>query len=500
MVTLVTFACVSKETLALPAFPGAQGFGAVSVGGRGGAVYKITTLGGGNETGSLRWALSQEGPKIIVFDVSGVIDISATNGGGNTFDFSYTTIAGQTAPGAGITIKGQLLNQFSKYSLPDDQREIWTNLIMRYLRVRYEGALDSQSDCLRLANVHQSILDHVDVSWGADELIEMNAARNNTVQWSAMVEGSTVGKQAEHNFGFMSAYRSSEITFHHNLLAHNVRRNPYNGVNMFEHINNVCYNFEAGFHFYPTSKNYDNPGDPYDTNTIGNYFKDGPDYDRLRRVKDNLWVAPAYSYTQYGDFFQSGNYFDWISAYLEDSAKGYIDLFNMDHLPTIYKNTIYFGNAAMERSTPFAVDHNYPVTTETALDAYNAVLEKSGCLPHDWVMSRIISEVKTGTGSMGRVDPPGNDLMYGLTPGSAPADTDNDGMPDNWETSHGLDPDNASDRNDIVPTGVSADDRHKGYTYIEYYINELADNLHKADTAPPVDIPSPPQALRIETS
>ena len=114
-------------------------------------------------------------------------------------------------------------------------------------------------------------------------------------------------------------------------------------------------------------------------------------------------------------------------------------------------------------------------------------------------MKRIINEVKTGTGSWGRVDPPGNDLMYGLTPGTAPQDSDNDSMPDNWETSHGLNPDNASDRNDIVPAGASENDRHKGYTYIEYYINELADNLNEVDTKPPVVIPSPPQGLRIET-
>jgi pectate lyase len=492
------FVCVSEDALALPAFPGAQGFGAVSVGGRGGEVYKVTTLSGGKEEGSLRWALFQPGPKIITFDVSGVIDISTTNGGGNTFDFSYTTIAGQTAPGAGVTIKGQLLSVYSVATLPDDQRVIMSDLIMRFIRVRYEGELDNQADGLRLNNVHNSIVDHVDVSWAADELLTMIGSRNNTVQWSAMVEGDTGGRDSAHNYGFLSGKHCSEITMHHNLFAHNTRRNPYNGVNMFEHINNVCYNFEAGFHFYPTSGNYDNPGDQYDTNTIGNYFKDGVDYDRLRLIS-NQWVIPAYDYCKHGDWYQSGNYFDWIAEHYNDPAKGYVDLFNND-LPRPYKKTIYSDEdssvGTTKRFIPFIVNHSYSVATETALDAYDSVLEKSGCLPHDWVMQRIINEVRAGTGSMGRVNPPGNDLMYGLTPGTAPQDSDNDGMPDNWETSHGLNPNNTSDKNDIVPAGESENNRHTGYTYIEYYINELADNLHEVVTKPLV-IPSPPQALRI---
>lgn len=495
------FVCVSEDALALPAFPGAEGFGAVSVGGRGGEVYKVTTLSGGKEEGALRWALFQPGPKIITFDVSGVIDISATNGGGNTFDFSHTTIAGQTAPGAGITIKGQLLSVYSVATLPDDKRVIMSDLIMRFIRVRYEGKLDNQADCLRLDNVHDSIVDHVDVSWAADELISVIGSRNSTVQWSAMVEGSITGTQGKHNFGFLSGKYSSEITMHHNLFAHNSRRNPYNGVNMFEHINNVAYNFEAGFHFYPASKNYDNPGDQYDTNSINNYYKNGSDYDRSQLIGVK-WIYPAYEYGKCGDLYQSGNYFDWIAEYYNDPARGYVDLFDND-LPRDYRKSVFSdednNKGITKRFTPFTVEHSYPVTTETAVDAYDSVLEKSGCLPHDWVMERITNEVRTGTGSWGRVEPPENDLMYGLTPGTAPQDSDNDGMPDNWETSHGLNPDNASDRNDIVPAGASENDRHKGYTYIEYYINELADNLNEVDTKPPVVVPSPPQGLRIET-
>ncbi len=480
-VILGTFVCISEDAMAVPAFPGAQGFGAVSVGGRGGEVYKVATLSSGEEEGSLRWALDKPGPKIIVFDVSGVIELDGS------YDLSHTTIAGQTAPGAGITIKGQIKNSWSGYTGTP-----WPNIIMRFLRVRYDGPIDSKSDCIMIANVHKSIFDHVDVAWGGDELIDMNAANQNTIQWSAIVEGDPEGRN--HHYGIMFAYGSQKVTMHHNLLAHNIRRNPYNGAEMFEHINNVTYNFEAGFHWYGTTSN---GGDPYDTNTIGNYFKDGPDYDRMNI---DGWVHPAYTYAKSGDWYQSGNYFDWVAKYYNDPAKGYVDLFDND-LPSSVKKTPYNDAAGdsigtIKRYTPFIVDHSYPVTIQDAQEAYESVLEKAGCLPHDWVMKRITNEVRTGTGSWGRVDPPNGDLMYGLTPGTAPVDTDKDGMPDDWETSHGLDPNNYADHNNIVPAGVSENDRHQGYTYIEYYINELADNLHAAVTEPPV-IPSPPQSLRI---
>jgi hypothetical protein len=116
------------------------------------------------------------------------------------------------------------------------------------------------------------------------------------------------------------------------------------------------------------------------------------------------------------------------------------------------------------------------VTTEKAEDAYKSVMAHAGCLPRDAVTKSNIKDIRDGTGIWGRFEPKGG-LMEGLTPGKAPKDSDNDGMPDEWEKAHKLNPSDPKDCNKIVPAGASKDDRHKGYTYIEYYINELADNL-----------------------
>jgi pectate lyase len=198
---------------ALPAFPGAEGFGAIATGGRGGSVIKVTTL---NATGpgSLQEAIDAPGPRIIVFDVSGVID------GDITITHGDVTIAGQTAPGGGVTIKGRLLGEYDASV---------QNMILRFLRVRpvYDGSAGDQFDAAQLSLNSRVILDHMSIAWGVDETVDLYEADDVTVQWSTIEESATQGHpEGEHNYGLINGPDGHRIAVHHNLFVHHKNRNP----------------------------------------------------------------------------------------------------------------------------------------------------------------------------------------------------------------------------------------------------------------------------------
>ena len=166
-------------------------------------------------------------------------------------------------------------------------------------------------------------------------------------------------------------------------------------------------------------------------------------------------------------YFENWGYQDhpceWIPYWLPDGGPDWIQY-----------------NAAGDRIYSAATCSDYPVTAETALQAYDNVLEAAGCWPRDRITTQNVDDVNDGTGVWARTGPDSPSSAWfldGLNVGSAPTDSDDDGMSNTWETAKGLDPYDDSDATDIVPHGESTNDRHMGYTYIEYYINDVADNL-----------------------
>lgn len=441
----VSFASLlaASPALALPAFPGAEGPGAVATGGRGGRVIKVTTLAPSG-TGSLQEALNATGPRIIVFTVSGVIRGNLSVGSGNV------TIAGQTAPGAGITLEGQLTAD-----------TVEGNLIMRHVRVRPPARPASipgnQYDALQLYQFSRVILDHCTLSWGVDETVDFYESNDVTVQWSTIEEPAVDAGHPDgptHNYGLIQGPDGHKIAVHHTLFTHARARSPAIANGPADVRNNVIYNVRVGFvHHNPASGPF---------NIVGNYFKQGPDDTLIPFYFDDENGSPVASLK----YFLADNFIDDPG----DNCTRSVDNPWTDNCHPSFQNMI--APVSLRAATPFDFATTNPgwvaVSTQSAKEAYDLVLARSGAFPRDAVTTRIIDEVKNRTGRFGLQagDRPA-DLMTGLTAGAPPADGDNDGMPDAWESSHGLNP-GAND---------SATVRPSGYTAIEEYLNELADQI-----------------------
>lgn len=586
----------------VPAFPGAEGFGARASGGRGGKVVKVTNLNR-EGPGSLTDALMMDEPRIIVFDVSGVIKGEKATGSWLIHKSArlYTenapvTIAAQTAPGAGITIEGQLSLTRS------DGGEGTDNAVVRFIRIRTPYHRNSVGDCIS-AYGSNTILDHVSGAWGNDENFDLSNLDHATVQWCGIEEsagyggpwevyidkdedgmydfweakvldfdptddvkdyiidlvadedldgdgttnleeynngtnplvanavydpawdpgydsdhdglldwweqqvidadstddindltdirpeddldgdlasnkeehdnGTTPLQKPTHNYGMIVGYDAVNLSSHHNFFAHHSRRAPLSGVEVLDNRNNVIYNLSTAGIFHPLTMNNRRPGELFKANYVYNYYKAGPNSPKLNDA--TVWVAP---WIELGSalIHDVGSYFD-----MYDDPSGYFDIFD---------NSIRTGLSTSASAEAYRAPGEYPaamVTTQTAERAYDLVLAHAGTLPKDAVTKRNTQDIKNRTGHWGKKMPAGG-LMEGLVPGTAPIDSDNDGMPDNWETAHDLNPDDATDAGMIVKHGKSVltydgsdvqgtEDRYKGYTYIEYYINELADLL-----------------------
>jgi len=445
-VSLGMFACSAaqaqdKDAL-LPAFPGAEGFGAVSTGGRGGAVLHVTNLNDSGE-GSLRWALTKvKGPRIVVFDVGGLLDLKrpitvpALKKSLDPHDYSDYTIAGQTAPG-GIT-----LNKGFSASGHTYWNDNWTrNFIIRHIRVR---GYNKGGDSIGLYHATDCILDHVSVSAGCDETIDASGATRYTIQWFT-AEESGWGDQGQksgsgglnHNFGPFQAYNTeARSNFHHVLMTHHRSRSPYihaigkkSTTMQFDIRNCVIYNALMGTRLQG----------PFKVNVINNIYIIGPD--------------------KAGGQLSGPRETGYYSGNLQYPRKG---------------EPVKIPSKGGKRTEPWPW---ISVTTETTEDALESVLNKAGAWPRDATTRRTMKEVRTRTGKRSCHGPIEPLLERRDGPTSEKYDKDRDGMPDAWEKEHGLDPADPEDRNKTVPAGASPDDRHKGYTYVEYYLNELADSI-----------------------
>ncbi len=416
-----------KDFVPLPAFPGAKGFGAYTQGGRGGEILVVTNLNDHGQ-GSLRKAIETPGPRIIVFKVSGTIYLEYRL----KITEPYITIAGQTAPGDGICLAG-------------GQLTIETHdVIVRYLRIR-PGDINPIEEwdgiSIRDRNV---IIDHCSASWSIDEVLSPTMNSNNiTIQWCIVSEPLHNSFHHKGPHGYISLIRpsvnNSRISLHHNLFAHGYRRFPAVGTyetNLSMKLdlrNNVVYNWgdKCGYSWSDTGPLY--------MNIIGNYYQAGLDTEE----------------DEYNIAFDGANSEHYI--YQEDNIMNEQDL-GWDMIRETYTKLDY----------AFEIEGIYTVKTDDVYEAYDRVLDYAGAVfpKRDEVDGRVVQSVRDGTGQIidSQDEVGGWPVLYNESP---PVDTDMDGMPDDWEEAHNLDPEDSSDA-----TGTDLSPR--GYTNIEIYINSLA--------------------------
>ena len=494
-----------------PAFPGAEGHGRYTTGGRGGKVIHVTNLND-DGNGSLRWALSQSGAKTIVFDVSGYIDLkSQLNVSSNT------TIAGQTAPGDGITLRYYTL-YFGKCD----------NVIVRFIRSRRSQVKDVNdgADATWGRNRKNIILDHCSFSWSIDEVASFYDNKDFTMQWCNITEGLNAGhNKGNHSYG--GIWGGKNASFHHNFIAHVQNRAPrFNGARynwdgydktLYENSiqaervdfrNCVMYNWGNG------NGCYGGPGGGY-INMINNYYKAGPGTKNKTRVTqvsvsdasnggDNPFPGYASRYYINGNYVtaaSSPENYDWQGV-IYDSG-----LYTINGEKYIADPNHYYGeNQTYEKNTNgvdcirLKLDEPIDageVTTHKAQTAFEKVLKYCGAsFVRDACDVRYAEEAENGTTTfMGAIvkcagildiinDPEGTEdpttASYPtLREEKRPADfdTDGDGIPDEWETANGLNPSDANDGNEytIDSEGI--------YTNIEVYLNSLVEHIMKDGNA-----------------
>ena len=454
----------------IPAFPGAEGGGAFTVGGRGGKVYVVTNLND-NGSGSFRYACEQGGARIVVFNVAGIIRLKSPV----IIRAPYITIAGQTAPGDGVCIAGE---------------SVWVDthdVVVRYMRFRRgETVVTRRDDGLGGNPVGNIMIDHVSASWGLDEnmsmyrhVYERNSEKpqklptvNVTIQNSIFSEALDT-----YNHAFGSTIGGLNSTFMRNLWANNIARNPSVGMyGDFGFVNNVIFNW------------WNRSADGGDNNSlynfINNYYKPGPitpDNQPIRHriLKPESGRSPEKK-TLYGKVYANGNIIEGNEKVTKDNWDGGIQI---EDMPNAGRYT-----DSIRSNTPFPMA-KFPILS--AQEAYKYVLANVGAsLPkRDPVDTRVIEEVRTGkiVYSEKAKPPVGGEYIKRRLPvdsykkgiisdisqvggypeykGTPYKDSDNDGMPDTWETKHGLNPKSAND--------ASADRNKDGYTNIEEYLNSV---------------------------
>jgi len=460
MLGLLMAVSVTAQT---PAFPTAEGFGKWATGGRGGQVVEVTNLeddAEGTIEGSFRWALKQypDDPLTVVFRVSGVIELETMirckrNG---------LTLAGQTAPGDGICIRG------GKCNFGGSQ-----NLIIRHLRFRIglkENADSTTSfiegGSIGIENASNWIIDHCTFGWSGEENMTIYDNTKTTVQWCLVHEGLYDAGHGKGVRGYGTQWGGQTATYHHNLLAHNMSRAPrFNGARsndtkvLIDYVNNVNYNWGGAGACYGADME---TGNVHQINFVNNYYKPGPAYPG---TKTSNYVrstrSSSQSNSQIPQWYMSGNR-------MEGSANTSRNTNNYNGLDAKAYTDIGIAKSRLISETPFTVSD--PVKTESAEDAFQSVLKGVGAFPRDTVDARIVEEVRTGTalyrGSVAGVAPGIIDRPWDV--GGYPdyetyntiTDADHDGMDDAWEAAHGLNPEDASDRNLNLKSGYTALDAY----------------------------------------
>lgn len=428
----------------------------------------VTNLKASGE-GSLQRALNQPGPRIVVFRVSGVIE------GDIRIPHGDVTIAGQTAPGAGITIHGHLYTTYD----PDAPT---SNIIIRHLRVRPPDPggewPPAQHDAIQFSTAHTVILDHIDASHGADEIIDLwGGAHTITVQWSMIsypihdpANGWTHHKGIINHRACIDGNACTEdsllggrISIHHNLFAHARNRTPALSTGPAEVVGNVVYNGRDGFvHHNIAGGAGASIATVGDFNIIGNHYIEGPSV-----AIAPLWFDPENASTPIPT-----RYYVWGNQ-VEDPGR-FVGRLDNPYTTPDFADLYTFACCGVEAdqfdaNAPFDFSSwpgHEPVTVYPTAEAYHRVLERAGARPRDIVSRWTLGDIAGREGEWGNRRPA--DYLEGLVPGASPEDSDNDGMADEWESARGLDPDDPDDHSTVMPSG---------YTAIEEYINGLADDF-----------------------
>ncbi len=445
----------------IPAFPGAEGFGRYTTGGRGGEVIYVTNLDDDGD-GSLREAIETDGARIIMFKVSGIIELESTLNISN----GDVTIAGQSAPGDGICIKNYSVNVGAD------------NVIIRYMRFRMGDEEETEDDALRGRYYSNIIIDHCSMSWSTDECSSFYNNSDFTMQWCVLSESLRESVHDKGTHGYGGIWGGQGASFHHNLLAHHDSRNPrfcgsrYTGepdLELCDMRNNVIYNWGG-------NSGYGAEGGSY--NIVNNYYKPGPatesgvddrifspnDDDGSNTNEEGVW----------GTFYVNGNYMYGSSTVTSDNWEG-IDLNPQSSSDNTTKDDI-------KSSSSF--DYG-DITTHSASNAYSAVLDYVGAsLARDEVDERIVSETENGTYTYEGSNGSSNGLIDSqsdvggwpsYSSSTAPTDSDADGIPDSWESSNGLDSDDDSDGSSYSLSSY--------YTNVEVYLNSLVADITEAQNA-----------------
>ncbi len=454
-------------------FPGAEGAGRFTSGGRGTpasptTVFEVTRLDDPSPTviGTFRYAVTNNSPvalyRTVVFRVSGTIRLTSPI----SLNRANTTIAGQTAPGDGICIADYPVSISAN------------NLIVRHIRFRlgdrYQAARLGNDDAFGGTGRKNIIIDHCSMSWSNDETLTIYSGDSTTVQWNMLSEPLDSSYHDEgtgvqrHAYG--GIWGGTRASFHHNLIAHIRGRaprfdgsrnlpnssNPVIGSENADFRNNVIYNW-ADYNV--------NGGEGGNYNIVNNYYKYGPNTPSSVTSGVNRRVMVMNPYKQsapvlpYGKYFLEGNFVEssstvtarnWLGAAMNGGSQA--------------------DTVQSKVDVPFNIS---PMPTETAENAYNSVLNGAGAIlpKRDTLDQRIVSDVRNRTGRLINVQggyPWGTPFATSLSAWPtlnslpAPAETDKDGMPDDWEIRRGLDATNAADRN-----GYNAN----GYTNLENYLN-----------------------------
>ncbi len=422
------------------AFPGAEGFGAFALGGRSGTVYHVTNLANSG-SGSFRDAVSAAN-RTIVFDVSGTINLLSAL----TISKSNLTIAGQTAPGDGITLMGNLTSVQST-----------RNVVVRFIHCRPGdiNCTNFQDDAFHFDTANNSIADHVTASWSIDEALSTTWSTNISVQWCMIseplnnschyIDGAGTLCCMTHGYASLIRYGTGGISYHHNLFAHTFSRNPRPGDNIhLDFVNNIIFDFQDHVG-YNANDSTDNPGGYTNyLNLVNNFAISGPS--TVSAAKRRVLFANSAGLNC--QVYESGNLMDTNSADVPFTG-------------------VRLGWAAItgnpgSNANRFAFPQ---VNTDSPTGAYVRVLSSVGASAiRDAVDLRIVSDVLVKTGGLINSQ---NEVGGWPTLTSLPAstDTDQDGMPDYWEMALGLNPYDPTDRNGLTPDG---------YTRLEQYLNWLA--------------------------
>ncbi len=410
------------------AFPTAEGFGKYATGGRGGITYVVTNLNDDGD-GSLRKGIVKSGPRMIVFAVSGTIELQSKL----DINKGDLSILGQTAPGEGITLKGYPV------TIKAD------NVIVRYLRFRMGDINQIEGDALGCRNTNNVIIDHCSISWGTDENASFYNNKNFTLQWCIISEALNNSVHGKGAHGYGGIWGGVNASFHHNLIANNNSRNPrFSGSSTTENSENEFLDFRNNV-IYNWGDNSIYGGEKGTYNIVNNYFKSGPatTSSKLDRI-----VSPS---EPYGKFYVEGNF---VNGFVNVTANNWDSGVQCDN------------PEATKLNEPISISNN--IETTNAETAFEDVLKNAGSsLSRDTADIRVVQNAKNGTADYN------NGIIDSQTDvGGWPIiklkknkkDHDGDGIPNKWERKLKL---------DCKTNDANLYTLDKNYTNIEVYANSL---------------------------